>query len=319
MALSRPALAILGISLNFARTHPKEVVIATAEAIYRAVAGKYHPDKGAEAISVPVGVNLTEMQEARDAVRDNPSACIKEIGQSERTSKEGKLAGELADRVFVLEEAVDTGSQNIVALWDFIARQKLGLKIKEDKMDERVVRYSTLNLDGVAILVAAGELGRGAFYEYLRHYGTWFKRPVVKTQYSKKNPCPPNIPPELILGSSDIGNERGSFYDQSGPHEGLEGFEVLGSYQKAELARARAKKRQAEGKKAGEDAPVVSGKVSFKTDATILDPMVASVLQSSVSIGAVLQVATRDADENARYIEAGVVMAIRVFDQKQRP
>lgn len=320
MALTRPALAILGISLNFVRNHPKEVIVAVAEAIYRAALNKYHPDKGAAAVSLPSGVNLTELQEARDAVREKPDACIKEIGRSEQTSKEGKLAEELSARVSVLEEVDETWVENSSALWDFIARGKLGLNIKEETMDTLAVSYSTLHLNGVAVLVAAGELGKGAMYEYMRHNNAWFKRPVVKVQFSKRSPSPPNIPPELVIESAAVGREQGNFYDQAGPHVLLDGFDVIGSYSKADLSRARNKKRKAEGKKNEEDSSAaLSGAVQFKTSARILEPLVVSVLKSSISVGSVLQTVTRDTDGHVRYAESGVIVGIRVFDQKQRP
>src|SRR3989344_3006723 len=180
MALKRPALDILGISLSSARRHHQTVVVAFADAIYRTAMSRYHPDKGDEAIPLPTGVDLTELQAARDAVRENPSACIKEIGQSQRTSEEEKLAGELAARVSVLEETNDAQTENARVLWDLIARQRLSLNSKEDVVDNKVVAYSLLHLNGMAILAAAGELGKGGFCEYLCHNGTWDKRPVVK-------------------------------------------------------------------------------------------------------------------------------------------
>ncbi|MDP2654991.1 MAG: J domain-containing protein [bacterium] len=320
MALKRPALAILGISLNFARAHPKEIIVAVADAIYRTAASKYHPDKGADAVPLPDGVNLTELQEARDAVRANPAACIKEIGRGEQTSRDGKRAGEFAERISVLEEMDVACTQNLTALWDLIARQKLGLKIKEEKMEEdSAVAYSTLHLNGVAILVASNEERSGGFYEYLRHNDTWFKRSMTRASFSKNSPCPPGIPPELILEGSG-GSDRGNFYDQSGPHVVPEGFEILGSYRKADLAKAREEKRKAKGKKSAEgESPTVSGGWSLRLATPGLDPLVASVLVPSVSVGAVLQTVLRGAEESVQYSAQGVIVGIRVFDQKQRP
>lgn len=322
MALTRPALAILGISLNFARAHPKEIVVAVADAIYRTAASKYHPDKGVDVVPLPDGVSLTELQEARDAMRANPAACIKEIGRGEQTSREGKRAGDLAERVSALEEMDAVWSHNVVTLWDFIARKKLGLKTEEKKMEGKVVTYSTLHLNGVAILVAAHEAGKDVFYEYLRHNDTWFKRPMARASFTKKSPCPPGIPPELILENSAVGAERGNFYDQSGPHAVPEGFEVLGSYTKEDLAKARAQRRKAKGQKktANEDvSPAISGGWSFKTVAPGLDPLVANALVPNVSVGAVLQTVLRGAEGSVQYSASGVIMGIRVFDQKQRP
>lgn len=320
MALSRPALEILGISLSFTRAHPPAIVVAAADAIYRAAASRYHPDKGAEAIPLPPGVNLTELQAARDAVRSNPSACIKEIGRGERTSKEGKRADELAARLSIHEEVDGAWSQSAAALWDYIARGKLGLTIDEEMMDKRVVAYSTLHLNGIAILVNITELGKSVFYEYLRHKGTWFKRPVVKGQFSKKSPCPPNIPPELILESSAVGPEQGNFYDQSGPHTMLEGLEVLGSYTKHDLVTARAKERKAAGMKPEEkSASSAIGESPFKNETISLDPAVVSALKPSISTGSILQAATRGKDGTVRYFKAGMIVGVRVFDQKQRP
>jgi hypothetical protein len=320
MALSRPALEILGISLSFVRAHPQAVVVAVAEAIYRAAASKYHPDKGTEVIPLPSGVNLTELQEARDAVRSNPNACIKEIGWNERTSREGKLAEELAARVTTLEDVDDGWSRSAATLWDFIAREKLGLKISEEKMEKKAVTYSTLNLNGVAVLVAANEYSKSVFHEYLRHNGTWFKRPLVKVKFTKKAPCPPCVPSELINESSAVGTEQGNFYDQSGPHTVLERFEVLGSYVKADIARARVEKRKEDKQKPAKDASIaILGEPLFKTDAISLDPLVVRVLRPSISVGSILQAVVRDADGSVRYLESGVIVCIRVFDHDQRP
>jgi hypothetical protein len=280
---------------------------------------KYHTDKGDEAIPLPSGVDLTELQAARDAVREDPGACIKEIGRGERTSKEGKLAEELTARISALEEVEDAWSQSAVTLWDFIACEKLNLKIGEEMMDKRVVSYSTLHLNGIAILVAVNEQGKGVFYEYLRHKDTWFRRPLARSQFKKKSPCPPNIPTELILESSAAGTDQGIFYDQSGPHTIPEGFEILGSYRKADLANARAREKAARGEKSAEDAsPALVGKSTFKRDARTLDPLIAGVLKPCITVGAVLQAVVRGTDGYFRYSEPGVIAGVRVFDQKQR-
>lgn len=318
MPLSRPALAILGISPRFARAHPPAVVIAVADAIYRTAQSQYHPDKGDEAIPLPSGVDLTELQEARDAVRRDPSACIKEVGRGEQTSREQKHAEELATRLSVLEELCDMLSQGATALWDSVAHGKLGLSIAEEMMDN-VVAYSTLHLNGVAILVKDKE----DFFEYLCHKGTWFKRPVVKSGFTKKNPCPPNIPAELILVSSAVGTEQGNFYDQAGPHEVVEGFEVIGSYRKSDLTKARARvQKKPGGQKPADDVPsalTLSIESSFNEGARNLDPLIASVLRPIVAAGSILQAVIRASDGSVRYLKGDIVAGVRIFDQKQRP
>lgn len=319
MTLSRPALEVLGISPRVATIHPPTVIVTIADAVYRAAISRYHPDKGTEAIRLPSGVDLTELQAARDAVRANPRACIEEITRSKRITKSEKNAEELAERVSIYEEMDDARSLSAVALWDYIAREKLGLNISEEAMEERVA-YSTLKLNGVAILVAITEQGKSVFYEHLRHNGTWFKRPIVEASFSKDKPYPPNIPPELILKSGDVGGWRGYFFDQSGPHVISEGFEIIGSYAKSDLSEARAKRRSARGKKPEKgEATVQSGGFQLKVEVPGLSPLVASALKPYVLTGSVLMAVIRDADGILRYSESGVIRGIRVFDQKQRP
>jgi len=311
MALSRPALAVLGITSGFTRAHPNAVIIATADSIYRAAMKCYHPDRGEDTLPVPAGVNLTELQEARDAVRANVAACVKEIAGADRKSKEQKQAEELLTEIAFLEEMNDEWLRNAALLWEYVAAQKLGLHIRAVEM-ENVSAHSTLHLEGIALLI----IEKKEAFEYICHKGAWFKRPMARQSYSKGKPYPPGVPDELIFVSSSTDKDRGYFYDQGGPHELLEGFGVLGSFMKADLARARRALKKAENQ-SSETGSLLGA--SFGIDEKILDSCIVSVLRPYVVRGAVLQIVLCGTDGSARYQQVGTVAGIRTFDQKQRP
>lgn len=319
MALSRPALEVLGISPAFARTHPESVVIAVSDAIYRAAMGRYHPDKG-DSVPVPSAVNLAGLQEARDLVRSDVKACIREIGRGERTSRETKQVADLGAQVAELKRDNDSRLQDIVMLWRYIAYQKLGVNSEDRVMgDAKKASYSIRNLNGLGILVVTDDKNQRVF-EYLCHEGVWFKRPLVKVLLSRASPCPPNIPPELISTyASEDG--RGYFYDQESPHVIQKEFEILGSYTKAALAAVRRRKSKKEQKEVGPSpkAPVfIAGGGVTGSRVLEFDPLVASVLKPSVTVGSVLQSTMLASGGLVQYDALGIIMGIRVFDSRQR-
>lgn len=318
MQLTRPALEILGISPQMARLHPPAVIVSIADAIYRAAMGRYHTDKGTEAIKLPKGVDLTELQEARDAVRANPRTCIEQITSKKKPSRSERDIEEIVSRVSTYEKMDDAWSNNTLTLWDYIAHEKLNLNPSEEMMQQRIA-YSTVNLKGIAIAVSMNEGGREGFYEYLCHNGTWFKRPLIRASFSRAKPYPPCIPPELVMPNNDVTSGLGSFFDQAGPHMISEGFAVIGSYTKSDIAEARTQRRMARGqkpKKSGPMPPVST--FQLKAPLSGISSLIAAGLKPRIVTGAVLMGVVRGADNTPQYVESGVIINIRVFDAKQR-
>jgi hypothetical protein len=318
MALTRPALEILGISPNFSSLHPPDVVVSIAEAIYRTAVGKYHPDKAEAALPVPEKVNLSELQEARDAVRADVAGCIRELTKKESAMRGSKELAGLKSRIDELEHLLTKNGQVLGDLWTYVAYQKIGLELSVKPMLENTVAHSVQNLNGFAVLVAKSVPGKTLYRELLRYNDCWFERTLVKRQFTKNHPCPPGIPQELIHQQKAVDGPRGSYYDQEGPHDFLDQFDLLGSYDRGGLATARRKKEH----KSGEDGDRPSTSISLggfsTTDQMVtLETALVQVLKPAVVVGNTL-IAVRAKGEKVCFEELGSVVTVRKLDAKQR-
>jgi hypothetical protein len=305
MALTRPALEILGISPNFSSLHPPDVVVSIAEAIYRTAVGKYHPDKAEAALPVPEKVNLSELQEARDAVRADVAGCIRELTKKESAMRGSKELAGLKSRIDELEHLLTKNGQVLGDLWTYVAYQKIGLELSVKPMLENTVAHSVQNLNGFAVLVAKS----------------------VPERHCTESCCVTMIVGLSVRWSNDSspriirvhqGYRRNSYINRrrlmdlevvtmirKDPMTSLDQFDLLGSYDRGGLATARRKKEH----KSGEDGDRPSTSISLggfsTTDQMVtLETALVQVLKPAVVVGNTL-IAVRAKGEKGMLRRAG--------------
>lgn len=313
MSLGRPALEVLGVSPAFVREHSKELIIAVADSVYRVAMGKYHPDKKDEALPVPENVNLTDIQFARDAVRADVDACIRDLlNRVERVSRETRQIDNLSRQKEELRMRLSLRDDALGELWDHIARGKLGLDKGEEQMADDRMSYGVGNLNGLAILVSDDA---GSYLEYICDKGFWFSRQLKKIRVSRIHPCPPGVPEELRVVPVG-GGSQGFFYDQDCPHAPLIGFEIIGSYTRRDLAAERAR-RGLNGSESRAKTTLPGARVAGELMKKI-EPSLTIVLKPRVVTGRILFSAMRGEDGSMSYKDLGGIVGVRIFDARQR-
>ncbi len=316
---------VLGISLAFVNQHPPDVVKEIAVAVSRALQRAYHPDAhvGEKPRELPSGITLDAIQAASKAVDGNLQKCIREIGQKARMSKEAKRVAELEAILAATSEDADALREMLQALWLHIANERLRVINKGEVVSVRNERttYGIQTLNGLAIMVSppGKKEGDDTFVEYLCDKGVWFTRTMTRMRWSANRPLPPGIPAELVTYSGGkVDSGSGQFYDQKSEHTLLEGFTVLGSYNKTALTNEQ--KRQAGGtfvKEGASAAPSLSG-LAIPAKRTGIDTTTAAVLKPYGVIGNVLFSATKD-NGTIQVKPLGHTVLIRSFDNRQRP
>lgn len=323
--MSSSPLEVLGISLAFVNQHPPDVVSEIATAVARELRKAYHPDArvGMKQRELPSGITFDDIQMANTAIKDNPQRCIKEIGQKARTSKEAKRVAELEAILAATSEDADALREMLQALWLHIANERLRVINKGEVVSVRNERttYGIQTLNGLAIMVSppGKKENDDTFVEYLCDKGVWFTRTMTRMRWSANRPLPPGIPAELVTYSGGkVNSGSGQFYDQRSEHTLLEGFTILGSYNRTALTNEQ--KRQASGTFVGEAASATPSLSGLATPAkrTGIDTTTAAVLKPYVVIGNVLFSATKDSG-TIQVKPLGHIVLIRSFDNRQRP